>query len=81
METKKDIFLTVRTRGPHAFKKFLLSLRQSGHEDIANDLENVEINSNGLEKEVIPKLDDLRLRDNYKGNYADEEYEDYDEDE
>lgn len=79
METKRDILLTVRTRGPHAFKNFLLSLRQSGHENVANDLEGVEINSNvQLEKEVIPE-DVLRLKGNIENNYEDEEYDEFED--
>ncbi|XP_033220397.1 caspase-2-like isoform X2 [Belonocnema kinseyi] len=80
LETKRDILLTVRTRGPHAFKNFLLSLRQSGHENVANDLEAVEINSNvQLEKEVIPE-DVLRLKENSEKNYEDEDYDEFEDD-
>lgn len=35
----KDIYLTIKTRGPHAFKNLILSLRQSEHENIADILE------------------------------------------
>lgn len=31
--------LTIKTRGPNAFKNMILSLRQSDHEDVANILE------------------------------------------
>lgn len=36
----KDIYLTIKTRGPNAFENFLISLRQSGHEATAERLEN-----------------------------------------
>ena len=72
LETKKDIFLTIRTRGPHAFKNLLQSLRQSGHDNIAKSLEGHEFNSNN-EKQVIPEFDYLRITSNSK------EYEDYEE--
>ncbi|KAL6433837.1 hypothetical protein ACFW04_005813 [Cataglyphis niger] len=35
----KDIYLTIKTRGPHAFKNLILSLRQSEHGNIADILE------------------------------------------
>lgn len=35
----KDILLTIKTRGPNAFKNLILSLRHSDHEDVANMLE------------------------------------------
>lgn len=38
-DTVKDILLTIKTRGPNAFKNLILSLRQSDHEDVANILE------------------------------------------
>lgn len=38
-DTIKDILLTIKTRGPNAFKNLILSLRQSDHENIANILE------------------------------------------
>lgn len=42
----KDIFLTIKTRGPHAFKNLILSLRQSNHENVADILEGkISINN------------------------------------
>jgi len=42
----KDIFLTIKTRGPHAFKHLILSLRQSDHENVADILEGkISINN------------------------------------
>ncbi|XP_012214780.1 caspase-3 [Linepithema humile] len=38
-ETVKDIYLTIKTRGPNAFKNLILSLRQSGHGILADVLE------------------------------------------
>ncbi|XP_011168320.1 caspase-1 isoform X2 [Solenopsis invicta] len=38
-DTIKDIWLTIKTRGPNAFKNLILSLKQSDHENIANILE------------------------------------------
>ncbi|KAL0130803.1 hypothetical protein PUN28_002425 [Cardiocondyla obscurior] len=52
-ETAEDILLTVKTRGPNAFKNLLLSLRQSDHENIANILEG-KSNINGNIKQENP---------------------------
>ncbi|XP_020286257.1 caspase Dronc isoform X2 [Pseudomyrmex gracilis] len=38
-DTVKEIYVTIKTRGPHAFRNFILSLRECGYEDIANILE------------------------------------------
>lgn len=35
----RDIYLTIKTRGPKAFKNLLLSLRQTGHREAADILE------------------------------------------
>lgn len=35
----EEIFLNIQTRGPKAFHRLLLSLRQSHHEDLADILE------------------------------------------
>ncbi|XP_012521921.1 caspase-1 [Monomorium pharaonis] len=45
-DTVKDIWLTIRTRGPNAFKNLILSLRQSDHENVANILEGRNDTSN-----------------------------------
>ncbi|XP_032683333.1 caspase Dronc [Odontomachus brunneus] len=37
--TAKDIFLRIKTRGPKAFERLLLSLRQIGDEDVADILD------------------------------------------
>ncbi|XP_043518327.1 caspase-6 isoform X1 [Frieseomelitta varia] len=37
--TIRDIYLTIKTRGPYAFNRFLVSLSQSSHEDLADILE------------------------------------------
>lgn len=39
LKTVKEIYMTIRTRGPYAFKSLLLSLRQSDHGNIADILE------------------------------------------
>ncbi|XP_018375507.1 PREDICTED: caspase Dronc-like isoform X1 [Trachymyrmex cornetzi] len=47
--TIKDVLLTIKTRGPNAFKNLILSLRQSNHEDVADILEkqnNTSSNTN-----------------------------------
>ncbi|XP_076679375.1 death regulator Nedd2-like caspase [Andrena cerasifolii] len=41
--TVRDIYLTIKTRGPFAFDRFLASLRQSGHENLADTLERKKI--------------------------------------
>ncbi|XP_017764641.1 PREDICTED: caspase-3 [Eufriesea mexicana] len=41
--TVRDIYLTIKTRGPFAFERFLISLRESGHEDSADILEGKRI--------------------------------------
>lgn len=43
--TVRDVYLTIKTRGPKAFGNLLLSLRQSDHKNIANILEE-KINNN-----------------------------------
>ncbi|RLU17966.1 hypothetical protein DMN91_010207 [Ooceraea biroi] len=47
-DTVKDIFLTIKTRGPNACKNLLLSLRQSNHGNIADILEGKSISSNNI---------------------------------
>ncbi|XP_053995481.1 putative inactive caspase B [Hylaeus anthracinus] len=42
-ETIRDICLTIKTRGPFAFDRFLESLRQSGHKNLAETLEGNKI--------------------------------------
>ncbi|XP_076645401.1 death regulator Nedd2-like caspase [Halictus rubicundus] len=37
--TARDIYLTIKTRGPYAFNRFIASLKQSGHESLADVLE------------------------------------------
>lgn len=37
--TIRDIYLTIKTRGPCAFNRFLESLKQSSHGDLADILE------------------------------------------
>ncbi|EFN73736.1 Caspase Nc [Camponotus floridanus] len=45
-DTIKVIFLTIKTRGPHAFKNLILSLRQTDHENVADILEGkISINN------------------------------------
>ncbi|XP_076180521.1 death regulator Nedd2-like caspase isoform X2 [Ptiloglossa arizonensis] len=58
--TVRDIYLTIETRGPLAFVRFLTCLRQSGHENLADILEgkniifhNNEIDTNINESTVI----------------------------
>lgn len=45
-ETVKDIYLTIKTRGPNAFKNLILSLRHSGHGVIADILEGRDSENN-----------------------------------
>lgn len=42
----QDIYLTIKTRGPFAFHRFVTSLRQSDHDDLADILEAKKIFSN-----------------------------------
>nr|XP_033339323.1 caspase Dronc-like [Megalopta genalis] len=37
--TVREIYLTIKTRGPYAFNRFVASLKQSGHESLADILE------------------------------------------
>ena len=46
LETIRDIFLTIKTRGPEAYENLLLSLRQSEHEILAELLESESSDSN-----------------------------------
>ncbi|XP_033219724.1 uncharacterized protein LOC117174601 [Belonocnema kinseyi] len=39
LQTIRDIFLTIKTRGPEAYENLLLSLRQSEHDILAEYLE------------------------------------------
>lgn len=41
LETKKDIILTIKTRGPYAFRNFINSLRESNQEIFADILQEV----------------------------------------
>ncbi|XP_076242038.1 death regulator Nedd2-like caspase [Calliopsis andreniformis] len=41
--TAQDIYFTIKTRGPLAFNRFLASLRQSGHEDLADTLQGKNV--------------------------------------
>ncbi|KYQ46999.1 Caspase Nc [Trachymyrmex zeteki] len=49
--TVKDILLTIKTRGPNAFKNLILSLRQSNHEDVADILEKQNNASSNTKQE------------------------------
>lgn len=58
-ETVRDVYLTIKTRGPFAFDRFLTSLRQSGHENVADVLEgkndvvaSADVNANTRERSV-----------------------------
>ncbi|XP_011639443.1 caspase Dronc isoform X2 [Pogonomyrmex barbatus] len=50
-DTVKDIYLTIKTRGPNAFKNFILSLRQSDHENEANILEGISNTNTNIKQE------------------------------
>lgn len=52
-DTVKDILLTIKTRGPNAFKNLILSLRQSDHEDVANILEGKNNTSSNIRYVMI----------------------------
>ncbi|KYN10178.1 PREDICTED: caspase Dronc-like isoform X2 [Trachymyrmex cornetzi] len=49
--TIKDVLLTIKTRGPNAFKNLILSLRQSNHEDVADILEKQNNTSSNTKQE------------------------------
>ncbi|XP_018056037.1 PREDICTED: caspase Dronc-like isoform X2 [Atta colombica] len=54
--TVKDVLLTIKTRGPNAFKNLILSLRQSNHEDVADILEkqnNASSNTNFRQENLL----------------------------
>lgn len=50
IDTVRDVYLTIKTRGPHAFEKFLISLRQTEHEDLADILEGREVMQPNVKK-------------------------------
>ncbi|XP_076285376.1 death regulator Nedd2-like caspase [Lasioglossum baleicum] len=52
--TARDIYLTIKTRGPYAFTRFIKSLKQSGHESLADILEGktYTFNDNELERNI-----------------------------
>ncbi|XP_011873537.1 PREDICTED: caspase-1 [Vollenhovia emeryi] len=50
-DTVKDVFLTIKTRGPNAFKNLIISLRQSNHEEVANILEEKHNKSSNTRQE------------------------------
>ena len=60
-DTVRDICSTIKTRGPHAYKNFILSLTQSGHQQIVDKLENNSAsniinngNNNNAETNLVP---------------------------
>ncbi|XP_011136833.1 caspase-3 [Harpegnathos saltator] len=63
--TSKDIFLKIKTRGPKAFQRLLLCLKQIGQEDIADTLEGKvkqKCNDN-ISKENISNKNVLLLKE------------------
>ncbi|XP_046144715.1 caspase-1-like [Osmia bicornis bicornis] len=66
--TVKDIYLTIKTRGPLAFDRFLASLRQSDHENLANTLEGKKITFRSIEVERNVNQDN-----NINDNHVEEE--------
>ncbi|XP_072767388.1 caspase-6 isoform X2 [Anoplolepis gracilipes] len=54
LDTIKDIYLTIKKRGPHAFKNLILSLRESDHGNVADILEGKtsENNANSNEEDI-----------------------------
>lgn len=66
----QDIYLTIKTRGPFAFHRFVTSLRQSDHDDLADILEGKKIfsddnincktmkNNNIEETETVPVIEE-----------------------
>nr|XP_031847606.1 caspase-3 isoform X2 [Nomia melanderi] len=59
--TTQDIYLTIKTRGPYAFNRFVKSLRQSGHESLADILEGKKVTflENELNTTTISKDNDI----------------------
>lgn len=47
LDTVREIYLTIKTRGPYAFENLLLSLRQSDHGNIADILQE-KTNANNI---------------------------------
>ncbi|XP_003704195.1 death regulator Nedd2-like caspase [Megachile rotundata] len=61
--TIRDIYLTIKTRGPLAFDRFLTSLKQSDHENLANILEGkITLRSEDIERNVN-QGDDVNVND------------------
>ncbi|XP_017788772.1 PREDICTED: caspase-6-like [Habropoda laboriosa] len=52
--TVRDIYFTIKTRGPFAFDRFLASLRESDHEELADILEgrNILFPSNDVQRSI-----------------------------
>ncbi|KAK1122018.1 hypothetical protein K0M31_009866 [Melipona bicolor] len=69
--TIRDICLTIKTRGPQAFRRFLISLRQSGHGDLADILDERRstLSNNDEERDIddteITRDSNISIRDNH----------------
>lgn len=66
----RDIYLTIKTRGPQAFKRFLISLRQSGQGDVADILQErrLTLSNNDEQSDInhteITRDSNISIRDN-----------------
>ncbi|XP_051156955.1 uncharacterized protein LOC127278982 [Leptopilina boulardi] len=50
LDTVRDIFLTIKTRGPDAYKNLLKSLREAEYDVLAIVLENYQIIEDNINK-------------------------------
>ncbi|XP_029660256.1 caspase Dronc-like isoform X1 [Formica exsecta] len=79
----KDIYLTIKTRGPYAFKSLILSLRQSDHENVADILEgktsasntSSDQENNSLDKHLIWSDKPLTIRLRKATRFLDRNYD------
>ncbi|KAK2583366.1 hypothetical protein KPH14_009359 [Odynerus spinipes] len=74
-DTIRNILLTIKTRGPHAFENLLLSLRQTDHRELADMLntkidffgnKNIKLsNDETIEESELKRLEESESNDNY----------------
>ncbi|CAK9827133.1 Caspase Dronc [Anthophora retusa] len=51
--TIRDIYFTIKTRGPFAFDRFLASLKESDHEDLADILEGKNVKEGNVDRNSV----------------------------
>ncbi|XP_015189287.1 PREDICTED: caspase-2-like [Polistes dominula] len=79
-ETVKNIWLTIKTRGPSAFQNLLLSLRQSNHEELADQLDehtknSFEFNNDNYFSEILSTEKHLWINVKKSDKFANSPYD------